>query len=301
MDELAPTLLAALRRYYAAPSGGPAAHAKGTTCRGVFTPSPAAARLTRSAHMRKGPVPVLARFSNASALSNAPDWARDRRGLGVSFGPGTHDIVAVTLPAWFTRTPEDFAAFLSSRQSEFVREHPECEPALRRSRAAPLPLSYAQTCYHAIHAFALINDQGERRFVRWHWQAVAGIANVAPGEAAARGHDFLQDELAARIRSASVTFDLEAELAEPEDPVDDPTVEWPVLRSRVRVGRLALTAIVPGRPVSFDPCRVPDGIECSPDPVLLARPAAYRLAANQRLTASARPETGVAGCRAGPG
>ena len=72
----------------------------------------------------------------------------------------------------------------------------------------------------------------------------------------------------------------EVQIAEPGDPTDDPSAAWPKRRRRVTVGTLKVTGLDTEREhggdvLVFDPSRVTDGIECSDDPVLRFRPAAY--------------------------
>ena len=72
----------------------------------------------------------------------------------------------------------------------------------------------------------------------------------------------------------------EVQIAAPGDPIDDPSAGWPKGRRRVRVGAFEITGLDDERErgddvLVFDPSRVTDGIECSDDPVLRFRPAAY--------------------------
>ena len=259
-------------------------------CEAVFTATAAAASLSRAAHLRGEPVPALVRFSNGSGRPGAPDWARDRRGMATRFelpGGGATDIVAITLPVFFARTPEDFIEFLGARESAFAAAHPEARRAIDLSHEAPPPASYARAASHAVHAFRLIALDGRERFVRYHWQPELGVATLPVAEAASRPATYLRDELRARLAAGAVGFRLVFELAEPGDPVDDATSVWPPGRERVDAGRLVVLAERPDRDrdggvLVFDPTRVIDGIACSADPLLLARPGAYRLSASRR-------------------
>jgi catalase len=146
-----------------------AAHAKGVLCAGTFSPTDAAAGLTRAAHFAGGPVRAHVRFSNGSGDPHAHDGARDGRGMAVKLylpDGTTTDIVAISLPVFFVRTPEDFLAFTLSRVPDpetgqpdlqkigaFLAEHPETVPAVQFALAAEPPASYAQCAYHGLHAF----------------------------------------------------------------------------------------------------------------------------------------------------
>ena len=95
------------------------AHARGTILAGTFTAPPAAAELTRAPHMQGDPVDVTVRFSNGAPDPGVPDYAsREGRGMATKFylpdGEKT-DIVALSLPCFFVRTPEDFVEFTRTR------------------------------------------------------------------------------------------------------------------------------------------------------------------------------------------
>ena len=68
-----------------------------------------------------GAVPVTARFSNGGGDPGIPDYAKEGRGLAVKFylpdGSKT-DIVALSLPCFFVRTPEDFLEFTRLRKPD---------------------------------------------------------------------------------------------------------------------------------------------------------------------------------------
>src|SRR5829696_5358476 len=97
--------------------GHRAAHAKGTLLSGTFTPN--GGGLTTAAHMQDEPVRVTARVSNGGGDPGVPDYAREGRGLAVKFylpdGSKT-DVIGLTLPCFFVRTPEDFLAFTRARK-----------------------------------------------------------------------------------------------------------------------------------------------------------------------------------------
>ena len=93
-------------------------HAKGTFCRGTFTPTEEAGRLSRAIHMQ-GPVEVTARLSNGSGDPASLDYSADVRGLAVTFhlpDSGRTDILAQTSPRFPVRTPDDFLALTRAVQ-----------------------------------------------------------------------------------------------------------------------------------------------------------------------------------------
>lgn len=280
---------------YGRHAGQRATHAKGTLCAATFEATSAGATLSRAGHLQGAPVPARVRFSNGSGNPESPDGAIDGRGMAVTFeladGTAT-DIVALTLPVFFVRTPEDFLDFTRARKPDpetgrpdlakvgrFLEQHPEALPAIQAAVGEPAPASYLECTYNALHAFRLVNAAGEDTWVRWTLEPDAP-AGEPPADAAEREHDYLQADLVERLSAAPVGFTLVALIARDGDPLDDPTAAWPAERERVAVGRLLLTGLADDRErdgdiLVFDPTRVVDGIECSDDPILHARSWAY--------------------------
>lgn len=290
--------------------GHRAAHAKGTLVSGSFTATPEGSRLTRAAHMRGEPVRATVRFSNGGGDPGRPDYAREGRGMAVKLylpdGSRT-DMVALSLPAFFVRTPEDFIEFTRLRKPDpetgkpdmqrmgpWLGDHPEAGPAIQASLAAEPPASYAQVAYNGIHAFRWTSADGEGRWVRFSWQPAAGEATLDGGQARELGADYLQTEIHERIGREPVAFRLVVRIAAEGDPLDDPTAIWPDDRETVEAGRLELTGQDSERErggdiLVFDPTRVTDGIELSEDPILNFRPRAYSVSIERRAGASDRP------------
>ncbi len=296
--QLGERLVAAVQAVSGVHPGHRVLHAKGVGARGRFSSSGDAAALTVAPHLQPDVVtPVDARFSNGSADPDAPDGARDGRGFATKFhvpaGVGTPDatttdIVALSLPVFFVRTTDDFVAFVAARQPDpatgemdldkvlaFLGAHPEARLAAELSVAAPAPVSYSRVTYHSVHVFWLVASGGTRQPVRYRWQPVAGEAGLSDEQAAAQPPDYLAAALADDLARGPVAFDLHLVLGAPGDPVDDPTAPWPDDRPQVVAGRLELDGLADVEALIFDPTRVIAGIECSDDPILAARSAAY--------------------------
>lgn len=290
----------AAQRAFGRHPGSRALHAKGILCAGTFAATPEAAPLTTAAHMQGEPVPVTARFSNASGSPRRPDFAPDLRGLAVKFylpdGSKT-DLVAVSTPLFATRTPEVFSELLEAQGAGLaaavklpllLARNPWLARALARGapRMRP-PASFASLRYWGQHAFRWIDAAEGPRFVRYELVPTAGESFVGLRAARARGRDYLQEELRERLARESVRFSLEVQIAAPGDPVNDASRPWPTARRRVRVGELLLSGLDEEREegddvLVFDPTRVTPGIECSDDPVLRFRSPAYRESVAQR-------------------
>ena len=286
-------------------AGHRAAHAKGTLMAATFAATPAAAGLTRAAHMQGGEVRATVRFSNGGGDPGIPDYAREGRGIAIKFYVDDEtrtDMVGLTLPQFFVRTVEDFHEFTKARKPDastgqpdmakvgaFLEAHPEAMPAIQAALGAPPPASYATVPYNGIHTFRWTNADGEARHVRWRLEPEGGVEELSDDAAKERGRDYLQED--ARDR-AGAAFRMLVAIAEDGDPIVDPTAKWPDERETVEVGRLELLGPDTEREQSpddvlvFDPTRVIDGIETTDDPILLFRPRAYAVSVNRRSGAA---------------
>ena len=273
-----------------------ATHAKGALLKGTFTGTDEGRALTKAAHFSGEPMRVTARFSNGGGDPAAPDHGQDGRGLAVKvYMPdgSTADWVALNLPVFFVRTPEDFLAFTRARVPDpetghpdmgkvgaFLEAHPEALPAIQAALTPERPARYAAVRYNGIHTFRWTNADGESRWIRFNWEPEAGEQNISEEEAKSRGDDYLLEEVERRATDEGVRFSLVVHLGEDGDPIEDPTLAWPEERETVVVGHLELTGPDTERErdgdvLVFDPMRVTDGIEPSDDQILHIRSHAY--------------------------
>jgi catalase len=289
-------------------SGGPhhgfrAAHAKGVVCEGSFVATPEASALTTAAHMQGEPVRATVRFSNGSGNPNAHDGARDSRGIAVKLylpdGSRT-DIIGVTSPSFFARTPEDFLEFTRARKPDphtgqpdaarvgaYLEAHPEAQPAVRFALGAAPAASYARCVYNSLHAYAFVGPTGQPRFVRYRWRPEAGEAALDDDVARSKPPDYLAQEMVERLSQGPVRFAVELKLAAEEDDPNDPCVAWPEERETVVAGHLEITGLDASRErdgdvLVFDPTRVTAGIELSDDPILAVRSGVYSASVARR-------------------
>jgi catalase len=301
-EDLSDRLVDALNSAYGVHAGHRAAHAKGVLCAATFTATPAAAAISRAAHFHCEPVRAHVRFSNGSGDPTVPDGTRDARGIAVKLylDGGTTDVIGITLPAFFVRTPEELIEFNVARRVDpetgapdmakigaFLGEHLETVPAVTAAITMPIPASYAQLVYNGLHTFKFAAADGTVTPARYHFIPATGEASISDEEGAARAPDYLRTELEARLAAGPAVFHIDLELAADGDLVDDPTAIWSDDHERVRIGDLSITGLAfdreqDGDVLVFDPTRVVDGIELTDDKILLARSGAYRSSVTRR-------------------
>jgi hypothetical protein len=193
-------LVDALNEVFGKHPGDRAAHTKGICLTGSFTPSAEAPKLSKAAHFAKQ-VPIRARFSLGGGNPKAPDNAQDNvRGFAVKFDLGngaSTDIVTISAPVFFVKTPELFVEFLKTiatgdkdKLNTFFAAHPESTRQNAWLMSHPVPASYAGVAYFGVHGFTFSNPAGERTLVKYKLIPEAGELGLTPDEAKAKGPDF---------------------------------------------------------------------------------------------------------------
>ena len=125
------------------------AHAKGTLLMGRFTPSRAAASLSRAPHLNRESTPVTARFSDSTGIPVIPDSDPNAspRGLAIRFHLAAHthtDIIAHSTDAFPTRTGQEFLEFLRAVAASSDPSTPHPTPIEAFLGAHPKALEFVQ-------------------------------------------------------------------------------------------------------------------------------------------------------------
>lgn len=296
--EHAAELVRALAEATGARPGHRVSHPKGILLAGTFTASARARELTSAVHMQGSPVPVTARFSNASTDPHSDDAQVQPRGMSVKFtlpdGSAT-DVICQSWPVFIVRTPAEFLEFMQAQIAgpdefgAFLAAHPATAAALEFvSQVTAPPRSWATLAFHSSVAYVLVDHAGTRRPVRWEFTPEAGEQVLSDAEREAAGPDYLMTEVLKRL---PVRFALRAQLAGAGDPTHDSTARWPADREWVDMGVVELVA--PAAPETsrdvlvMDPMRLTPGIEPSDDPILHVRSPAYAFSVAQRSGSAA--------------
>jgi catalase len=305
---LSEELLKAFEAIFGPHPGFRPAHAKGVLVTGTFTPSGAAASLTRAPHATRESTPVTVRFSNSTGIPVIPDNDPNAspRGIGLRFhlAERVHtDIVAHSANAFPARNGEEFLGLLraigtsdlanlaGSPLEAFLGSHPKALAFVQLPK--PFPSSFGRESFYGLTAMKFTNKDGVSKFGRYSILPEAGNDFLDDATAAGKGANYLFDELTERLAKGPIKFKIVVQVAEDGDVVDDATVPWPVERKVVELGTLTLTERVADdaaeqKHVIFDPIPRVDGIEPSDDPLLEVRAAVYLISGRKRRAAPAQ-------------
>ena len=283
------------------------AHAKGKMLAGSFTPTPDAAALSVAVHFHASATPVFLRFSDFAGVPMVPDNdpnGASPRGCAIRFQLGAHahtDIVAHSANGFPVRTVEEFLEFLGALGAsgpdvphptpieQYLGGHPKALAFVMMPK--PIPTSFARESFFSVTAYKFIDAAGTSRHVRYRILPDAGNEYLDADGAAAKGPNFLMEELAARIAKGPIKMNLWAQIAADGDVADDATVQWPEDRPQKLLGVVTLTGLVPENDaeaarIIFDPVPRVDGIEASADPLLESRADAYIVSGKRRRAAA---------------
>jgi catalase len=307
-DALIRDLLASFDAVFGLHAGFRPVHAKGIMCAGTFTPSPAAAKLTRAPHVAQPSTRVVVRLSNFAGIPEIPDnhaEAASPRGMAIRFYLGEHvhtDIVAHSADGFPVRTGEEFLELNRAvAASPPTAPHPTpieaflgAHPAALRfvQLLKPIPTSFARESFFAISAMRFTNAEGQSQFGRFRIRPAAGNEFLSNEDAAKKSASFLVDEFTERLKREPVAYRISVQLAAPGDEVNDATVHWSDSREEVEFGTITLIERVNElepemRKIIFDPIPRVDGIDPSGDPLFEVRAALYLLSGRRRRAASA--------------
>ncbi len=282
------------------------AHAKGILLTGEFKPAADATSLTRAPHIQRSSTPVSVRVSNFAGIPTVSDndvQNASPRGFALRFHLAEHshtDIVAHSVDTFPARTAEEFLEFLNALiATDFAGPHPNAIEQFLGSHPAalnfvqapkPIPTSFARESFFAVSAFKFTNGKGESRYGRYRILPVAGNEYLDDAGAAAKGANFLVDEIQQRVGKEPVKFRIRVQLAEPGDVTDDATVRWPESRKLIDFGEVTLTGVAANnaaeqQQIIFDPIPRVDGIEASADPLFEPRANVYLMSGRRRREA----------------
>ncbi len=280
------------------------AHGKGICFDGTYHSNGAAAALSKATVFAKSDIPAIGRFSIGSGNPHAADNSTATVSMALLLSAADHSQWRMKLnnfPYFPTRNAEGFLAQQKAFKpvpatgkpdpalvEAFLKEYPEARKSIEQKARMPLTGSFSGAEFYVVNAFILRAANGQEQPVRWSMRPHSKFISLTKEQRDQAGHDFLFKDIKKRLAEGPLYWDLVLQLAEPGDPVNDPSQPWPKERKEVIAGTLEVknvTEQVNGvcRDINFDPTLVPPGIELSDDPVLAARAGIYSQSYNARL------------------
>jgi catalase len=275
-----------------------AVHTKGVMLEGTFAPAPEAATLTKAPVFAGDTLPVVARFSVFAGVPTLPDNDDGASPAGFSVkitGKDGDDfnIESNQHKDFIAATSDEFRTFLNAvgaaRKGDkapldaFLASHPHARDFLA---SRTYPASYAKATYFGVNSLKFTNKQDRSAFVRYRFVPRAGERYLSPDERKAQGPNYLQEEIVKRVAAEPIVFDWYAQVAEPGDKIDDPSIAWPETRKLVKLGTFTLTKQpadpdAAQRSLLFLPGQPHPGVEPA-DPMLVLRNKAYPISFKER-------------------
>ncbi|MGQ3414178.1 catalase [Natrinema sp. LN54] len=297
-------------------------HARGSGAHGYFQPyeDPDLGEYDDISELTKAAVltdpdqktPVFTRFSTVVGSRGSADTVRDVRGFATKFytTEGNWDLVGNNIPVFFIQDAMEFPDLVHSIKPEpddgmpqasaahdtfwdFASLKPEITHMIMwvlSGRA--LPRAYRMMQGFGVHTFRLVNDEGDARFVKFHWTPALDTSQLVWDETqkiAGKNPDFNRMDLYDVIEAGhELEWELgvqifdEEEAAEFDFDVLDPTKIVPESEVPVRpIGKMVLNETPDNffaevEQVAFHPGNVVPGIDFSNDPLLQGRLFSYQ-------------------------
>ena len=292
-------------------------HAKGSGAFGHFTVTHDVTQYTSAKLFSEigKQTEVFVRFSTVAGERGAADAERDIRGFAVRFytEEGNWDLVGNNTPVFFIRDPLQFPDLnhavkrdpqtnLRSPQTnwDFWTMLPEAlhQVTIVMSDRG-IPASYRHMHGFGSHTYSLINKEGKRVWVKYHWRTQQGIKNLSNEEAAtiiAHDRESHQRDLFDAIERGdyprwTLCFQIMTEEQAAnykENPFDITKVwshkEFPLMEVGVlELNRNPENYFAEVEQAAFNPTHIVPGVGLSPDKLLQGRLFSYGDAQRYRL------------------
>ena len=292
-------------------------HAKGWGAHGTLTITNNITKYSRASVFSKvgKETPMICRFSTVAGEAGAADAERDVRGFALKFytEEGNWDLVGNNTPVFFVRDPLKFPDFIHTQKRhpktnlrsgtamwDFWSLSPESlhqVTILMSDRGCPTAPMYMNG--YGSHTYSLINADGERFWVKFHFKTMQGHKHYTNAEAAdviGKTRESYQEALFGAIENGDypkwkmciqVMPELDAEKT-PYNPFDLTKVwphgDYPLIEVGIlELNRNADNYFAEIENAAYSPSNIVPGIGFSPDKMLQARIFSYADAHRYRL------------------
>ncbi len=290
-----------------------AVHARGFGVHGFFEVYKSMREYTKAKFLQDPAVktPVFVRFSTVVGSRGSADTVRDVRGFATKFytEDGNYDLVGNNIPVFFIQDAIKFPDLVHAIKPEPYNEIPQASSAhdtfwdfvvsntenahmvmwLMSDRA--IPRSFRMMEGFGVNTYRLVNEQGQGRFVKFHWKPKLGVHSLVWDEAqkiAGKDPDFHRRDIWNAVEMGEYPeFEFGIQVIEEKDEFSfgfdilDPTKLWPEEMVPVQIiGKMTLNRNVSNffaetEQVAFCPGNVVPGIDFSNDPLLQGRLFSY--------------------------
>ena len=288
-------------------------HAKGSGAYGTFTVTHDISKYTKARLFSSigKQVEAFVRFSTVGGEKGSADTERDPRGFAVRFytEEGNWDLVGNNTPTFFLKDGIKFPDFIHTQKRDpqtnlksptamfdFWSKAPESlhqVTILFSDRGTPDGYRFMDG--FGSHTFSLVNDGGERVYVKWHLKTQQGIRNLPAADAvrlAGEDPDYAQRDLFGAIASGDFPrWDVQVQVATEQQLADwevrtgwnpfDLTKVWPhgdfplIAVGVLELNRNPVNYHAEVEQAALSPANVVPGMGFSPDKMLQARLFAY--------------------------
>lgn len=292
-------------------------HVKGFGAFGTFETTHAMGKYTKLSFLQTPgqQVSVMVRFSLASSNKGTPDTSRNVRGFSTKFytRQGVFDLLCNHLPVLLVRDGVRFPEAFTSLEPSPVNNLIDPERFWKFAARAPEATHFVTWLYSdagtikslrhirgfSVNTFVWRNENGVRRYVKYHWIPLQGEETIDRQEAArlaAANPNIAGQDLYDAIAAGNAPgYELRVQLMDPGDeaslPYDplDCTKVWDEQRyPLLPVGRMVLNRnpenyMEQVEKVAFSPSNLLEGAELSDDKLLQARANIYWDSQRHRL------------------
>ncbi|HEX7823081.1 MAG TPA: catalase [Sphingobium sp.] len=291
-------------------------HAKGWGAHGKLTITGNISRYTKAKVLQPGAeTDLILRFSTVAGEAGAADAERDVRGFAIKFytPEGNWDLVGNNTPVFFVRDPLKFPDFIHTQKRhprtnlrsptamwDFWSLSPESlhqVTILMSDRGLPTDVRHING--YGSHTFALLNDGGERSWVKFHFKTLQGHrhwTNEEAGAVVGRTRESTQEDLFESIDKGDFPrWKMQVQIMTEEDADKTPynpfdlTKVWPhgdyplIDVGVLELNRNADNYFAEIEQLAMSPSNIVPGIGFSPDKMLQARVFSYADAHRHRI------------------
>ncbi len=289
-------------------------HARGSAAHGYFECYESLRKFTAASLFAEAGkrTPVFVRFSTVIGERGSADTVRDVRGFAVKFytDEGNWDLVGNNIPVFFIQDAMKFPDLIHAAKPEphlavpqastahdtfwdFISLTPESTHMMLWAMSdRAIPRSYRMMQGFGVHTFRLINENGESRFVKFHWRPLAGTHSLDWDEAvkiAGADADFHRRDLWEAIESGAFPeYEFGMQIFTEEqaakfsfDVLDSTKIVPEELVPVTPVGKMVLNRnpdnfFAETEQVAFCTAHIVPGLDFSNDPLLAGRLHSYQ-------------------------